>query len=229
MVWLRFLAYFLLISGATALVVLLETRHPGSLRLLEFVELTDSSGTSEFSPIEIAQLVILFACGLVLLLVARDFPSQRPLAVLLGGIALVCLVRELDYFLDRYVAENAWQFLVGVPAALVIAYTYRHRRRLGIALGRLWPSAGLVLMFAGATLLFAVVRLLGSELFWQSMLGADFQRVVVNAVDELIELCGYLLWFVGVIEYTVEVRALAAREPEPVAVKRRRAQLARRR
>jgi hypothetical protein len=229
MIWLRFLAYFALIAGMTALVVALESHHPGSLRLLVYVEPTDSVGTSEFSPVEIAQLVILVAAGALLSLIARDYPSQRPLAILLGGIALVCLFRELDYFLDRHVVRNAWQFLVGVSGALVIAYTYRHRRRLGIAFGRLWPSAGIVLLFAGATILFAVVRILASESFWQAVLGASYERVVVNAVDELVELTGYLLWFVGVIEYTVEVRAVAAREPEPVAVKRRRAQLARRR
>ena len=229
MAWLRFLCYFALIGSATALFAAMEALYPGSLRLHEFVEVSDTIGTSEYSPLEIAQLIVLAVSGCILWLVARDYPSQRPLAILIGGVALVCLIRELDYFLDRHLVQNAWQFLVGVSAALVITYVYRHRRRLTIALGRLWPSAGLVLVFAGATILFAVVRVVASETLWQSLLGDSYQRIAVNAVDELVETAGYLLWFVGVIEYTVEVRALAARDPEPAAVKRRRTRLGRRR
>ena len=155
MVWLRFLLYFGLIAAISAWLVTLEARHPGSLRLQEFVDPGDALGTSEFSPVEIVQVMILVACGAILALVARDYPSQRPPAILFGGVALVCLIRELDYFLDRLAAENAWQILIGVVAALVIAYCYRHRKRLAIALARLWPSSGLVMLFAGATLLFA--------------------------------------------------------------------------
>jgi hypothetical protein len=209
--------------------VLLEANYPGTLRLDVFGEATATVGTSEYSPIEIAQVVILAACGAILALIARDYPSQRPPAVLFGGVALVCMIRELDYFLDRLVAENAWQILVGVVAALAIAYCYRHRKRLAIALARLWPSSGLVMLFAGATLLFAVVRFVGSEALWQAIMGDGYRHVVAAAVDEFVELSGYLLWFVGTIEYSYEVRALAGREPEPAAVKRRRTQLGRHR
>ena len=229
MVWLRFLGYFALIAGATALCVSLEARYAGSLRLHEFVEVGYTLATSEYSPLEIAQLVILAASGVILALVAKDYPFQRPLAILLGGVALLCLIRELDFFLDLYVARNAWQIPAGISAALVIVYVYRQQRRLGIAFGRLWPSPALVLMFSSFALLFGVVRLLSNEALWQSILGAGYRPVVVNAVDELVEFAGYLLWLAGVIEYTIEVRALAVREPEPAAVKRRRAQLARRR
>ena len=71
---------------------------------------------------------------------ARYCPSQRPIAVLFGGMALAFLIRELDYFLDRYLVDNLWQALIVVIGALVIVYTYRHRLRLQIALARIWPS-----------------------------------------------------------------------------------------
>jgi len=221
--------YFVLIAGLTGILVTLEANHPGTLRLEEFRDARDAPGTSEYSPIEICQVLILLSCGTIFSLVARDYPSQRPPAVLFGGVALVCLIRELDYFLDRLVAENAWQILVGAVAALAIAYCFRHRKRLAIALARLWPSSGIVLMFAGATLLFAVVRFLDSELLWRAIMGDGYRHIVTVAVDEFVELSGYLLWFVGTIEFSYEVRAIAAREPQPAAVKRRRTQLGRRR
>ena len=152
---------------------------------------------------------------------AKNFPSQRPVAFLFGGMALAFIIRELDYFLDKYVADNFWQTLMGIVAALVIAYTVRHRRRLRIAWLRLWPSPGLTLLFAGAIVIFAFVRLVGHEPLWMAILGDHYQRVAKLAIEEFIELIGYFLWLIGTIEYTFQASAIATREPQPAAARRR--------
>lgn len=221
MAWFRYLLYFLLIALITWMLTQLEVFYPGSLRLQVFVDEADSLGTSEFSPIEMIQPLILAICGLLMTWVAINIPTQRPLAIAFGGLALAFAIRELDYFLDRYIVDNLWQVLIAIAGALVIVYTYRHRRRLMIALARIWPSPGLALLFAGAAILFAFVRLVGHEPLWQAMLGDDYRRLVKLAVEEFIELIGYLLWLVGTIEYTYQARSLAEREPQPAAVKRR--------
>ena len=224
MVWMRYLLYFLGVAGLTYLLTSLEVAYPGSLRLQVFAGPGDTLGTSEFSPIELMQPFILGICGLIMAWVATHYVSQRPIAIPFGGLALAFIIREVDYFLDRYFVDNLWQFLIGVAGALVIAYTYRHRRRLQVALGRLWPSPGLVFLFAGASILFVFARLIGHEPFWQSILGDSYQRIVTLAVEELIELMGYLLWLFGSIEYAYQVRAMIDRAPQPAAVKRRRTQ-----
>ena len=121
-------------------------------------------------------------------------------------------------------AVDLWQVLVGIAGALVITYTYRQSKRLNIALGRLWPSPALALMFAGAVIIFGFVRLVGHEQLWQAILGDDYRHVVKIAVEEFIELVGYLLWLIGAIEYTYQVRSMSARSPQPAAVKRRQTQ-----
>ena len=78
-------------------------------------------------------------------------------------MAIAFMIRELDYFMDRFIADNFWQVCIAVLAAMVIAYTYRNRRRLQIALGRIWPSPGLTFLFCGAVILFAFVRLVGTR------------------------------------------------------------------
>ena len=221
MAWIRYLAYFVSIAFVTWALTQLELSSPGSLKMHVLVKPTDVFGTSEFSPVEIIQAIILLACGGVMAWVARCCPTQRPIAVLFGGMALAFLIRELDYFLDRYVADNLWQVLIVIVAALVIAYTVRQRRRLNIALARIWPSPALALLFAGAVILFAFVRFVGHEPLWQSMLGDAYQRVVKLAVEEFIELMGYLLWMVGSIDYAFQARAIAYRKPEPAARRRR--------
>lgn len=217
MALLRYVVYFIAIAFVTWALTALELSSPGSLKLHVLVNPSDVYGTSEYSPVEMIQAIILVACGGLMAWVAWCCPTQRPLAFPFGGLALAFFIRELDYFLDRYVADNFWQVMIAIVGALVIAYTYRHRRRLQIALARLWPSPGLTLMFAGAVVLFAFVRLVGHEPLWMSILGDDYRRVIKLAVEEFVELVGYFLWMIGTIEYALQARAIAYREPQAAA------------
>ena len=221
MVWIRYVAYFVAIAFITWALTQMELASPGSLKLHILPNQTDVYGTSEYSPVEIIQAIILAACGGIMYWVARYCPSQRPIAIPFGGMALAFMIRELDYFLDRWVADNFWQVLIAIIGALVIVYTYRHRRRLRIALARLWPSPGLTLLFSGAVILFAFVRLVGHEPLWMAILGDDYRRVIKLAVEEFIELSGYFLWMIGTVEYAFQARAIAYREPQPAARRRR--------
>jgi len=217
----RYIVYFVGIALATWALTQIEIASPGSLKLQIFTHAGDTLGTSEYSPLEIVQPAILFICGLLYAWVASYFPSQRPIAFTFGGLALAFLIRELDYFLDRLVADNFWQVMMAIVAALIITYTYRHRRRFRIAWLRLWPSPGVTLLFAGAIVHFAFVRLVGHEPLWMAILGDDYLRVIKLAVEEFIELLGYFLWLIGTIEYVYQVRAIATREPLPLVAKRR--------
>jgi hypothetical protein len=158
MPWLRFILYFIAVAFITWALTQMEIASPGSLKLHIILNESDRFGTSEFSPVEIIQAIILGFCGLTMWWVARFCTTQRPVAILFGGMALIFLIRELDYFLDRFVMDNFWQLITVIVGSLLIAYTYRHRRRIQIALARIWPSPGLTLLFAGALILFAFVR-----------------------------------------------------------------------
>jgi hypothetical protein len=217
MPWLRLLLYFSAIAFVTWALTAMEIASPGSLKLHIVLSESDQFGTSEYSPVEIIQAIILGACGGIMWWVARYCPTQRPVAILFGGMALAFLIRELDYFLDRFIADNFWQVVIAVVGSLVIAYTLRHLRRLQIAFGRIWPSPGLTLLFAGAVILFAFVRLVGHEPLWMSILGDDYRRIFKLAVEEFIELIGYFLWMIGTIEYAFQARAIAMAEPQPAA------------
>lgn len=225
MLLLRYITYFIAIALFTALLVHLEISFPGALRLQEFAGPADTLGTSEYSPVEVVQLLVLVICGLLLAWVARNCASQRPVAILFSGVALAFLVRELDYFLDLYVADNFWQVMLAIICALVIVYCYRHWRRLRIAWFRVWPSPGLTLYFAGAVVVVIGATFIGHEPFWQAVLGEDYRRVVKLAVEELIEFIGYALWLVGTVEYTFQARVIMQQEPQTVVAKRRAARL----
>lgn len=222
MVWPRYIFYFVGIAFVTWMLTQLEISFPGSLKMHVLVNPGDQYGTSEYSPIEIIQPIIIAVCGLLMVWVAEYCPTQRPIAIPFGALALVFMIRELDYFFDRYLVDNLWQVLIGFPAAFVIVYVYRARRRLKIAWIRIWPSPGMALLFAGAVILFAFVRLVGHEPLWMSILDENYRRVAKLAVEEFIELIGYFLWLIGTIEYTYQARAIAYKEPVPLAQRLRK-------
>jgi hypothetical protein len=221
MVWPRYVLYFVGILLVFWVLTRLEIQYPGSLQL--YVPLGDPElpGTSEFSPVEIVQPLILAVCGALMGWVAWYCPTQRPIAVPFGGVALVFLIRECGYFIDRYLIGNLWPILIAITLAFMIAYTFRAARRLRIALARIWPSPALALAFAGAVVLVGFVRLVGSGPLWMAILGNDYRPIVDTAVEEFVELLGYLLWLVAAIEYAYQARAISYREPQPAARRRR--------
>ena len=217
MAWIRYLIYFFAIAFVMLALMQMELASPGSLKLHILASDTDVLGTSEFSPVENIQAIILFACGVIMGWVARYCPSQRSLAFLLGGLALVFLIRELHYFFDRYLVDNLWQIPAAIVGALLIAYTYRHGRRMRIALARSWPSPGLTMLFSGAVILFAFAPLVSHGPLWMSIMGDEYSRTAKLALEEFIELIGYFLWMIGTIEYALQARAIAFRTPLPAA------------
>lgn len=221
MALIRYALYFLGFALLTWMLTQIEIAAPGSLKLHVFANESDTLGTSEFSVIEWTQVAILAVCAALFTWVTVNCYSQRPISILFGGLAGIFAVRELDYFLDNNIADNVWQVIVAIAAALLIAYIYRHWRRFKIAWLRAWPSPGIALLFAGCVVLFTFARMIGHEPLWEALLGDQYQRVVTLATEELIELVGYYLWLAGTIEYTYQARALAFKEPRPAVAKQR--------
>lgn len=221
MALLRYALYVLGIAVFTALLAWLEISTPGALKLHVLESPNDVFGTSEYSPIEMLQPALLAICVVLYAWIAKDYPSQRPIAFAFGGLALACMVRELHFFFDKNVADNFWQVVVAIILALLIVYTARHRKRLHIAWLRLWPSPGITLMFAGASVLFVFVQIIGHEPLWEAILGDGYARIAKLAVEEFIELIGYFFVFIGTLEYVYQVRAVVVREPQAAAARRR--------
>ena len=113
----RYIAYFLAIAGVTWGLVWLELAFPGSLQL-DVPSGHDGTTTSEYSPVEAVQLLLLFSGGVLLGWIARYFPTQRLIALPFAGFAFAFIVRELDFFLDRYLLQDLWKLLVGTVAEL---------------------------------------------------------------------------------------------------------------
>lgn len=225
-IFLRYAAYALGTGLLIGLLVIREVKFPGALQLQIFRGPHDVLGTSEYSVPEMLQLVLILACGTLFVWVARSHRGQRPVAVLFAAVALACLIRELDYFLDLHVTDNFWQVLLAVVVAVGGAYLLRHPRRFAVGWARLWPSPAATLLFAGAFVLFVFSNLIGHEAFWRALQGDHYRRIAKLAMEEMTELAGYSMCFCGAIEYWLETRALEG-AGEPVSIRARLARLRR--
>lgn len=229
MVVIRYALYFVCVAVVTWLLTQIEIAAPGSLKLQVFTRIDDELGTSEYSPVELMQPALLAICGLLFGWVAQYSPLQRPLALSFGAAAMIFLIRELDFFLDRYIVDNFWQAPVAMIAAALIVYTWRHQKRLRLAWSRIWPSPALTLLFSGFLIHFAFLPFVGHAPLWEALLGESYQRIIKITVEEFIELAAYFLWMIGTIEYVVQSRAYVTRDPEQALLRSRRLRRARRR
>jgi hypothetical protein len=199
-VLLRYLAYTLGVFVTMTLIIAVAQRMPGGLGFDRFLEGV-SAPTSELSPVEQLQNLLLLFCAGVFAWVAWRDRLRRPMAISLVLLMLACLIRELDFFLDIYAADNVWQVLCGLLLTVLVVYGVRNRVRFAQGWKRSWPSAGLAMIMGGFILLVPFAQLLGHQALWQGILGEDYIRVVKVAVEEFVELGGYALITIGAIEF----------------------------
>jgi hypothetical protein len=197
-VLLRYLAYALGVSVGTILIMFLGSRLPGGL---QFGREVSGMVTSELSPVELLQnLLLIFCAGTFGWIAVRD-RLRRPMAVGFSMLFIIFLIRELDFFLDVYLLDNLWQVLCAVLLSVVVVYGVRNHYRYAQGWRRSWPSAGLALIIGGMILLVPFAQLIGHGAMWQIILGDDYVRVVKVAAEELVELGAYAIITIGTIEF----------------------------
>lgn len=184
---LRWLAYGLLMAGVASL-LLGEAGRTGTERFWEA------------GPTEIAQLTAAFGSALLLLAFAWRRPEWRPVSLPLAAFFLMLGTRELDWFTDHYIADGTWQMVVLAIVLVLLFYLWRARRDLMPAWTAFTATPAFGVMAAGGVMLLIFSRLFGRASMWQAVMGDAYLRVVKSAVEEGVELAGYTLLFIGVIE-----------------------------
>jgi hypothetical protein len=196
----RFFFYMLGVAALALSLLVLAHWYPDTLRF-DRVVAGATMATSELSAVELLQnLLLLFCIGMFGEIARRD-KSRRPLAIVFVALFSLCLVRELDFFLDLYLIDNLWQVLSALIFSAAAAYLWRNHKAFVQAWRRIWPSAGLALILGGLILLLTYAQLMGHEPFWQAMMGDSYQRIVKVITEELIELGAYALIAVGTVEF----------------------------
>ena len=158
---------------------------------------------NESSPVKFAQSILLIATSLLSLYCFFCYYLQRTIAYFLFAFTLASFIREQDAYFDKYLFDGAWQTVVYVilvsAAYLIVKRFSSFAKDLSRFSGTF--SSGMILAGVLSTYVFA--RLFGRQVFWRSLMGAAYSRDVKNVAEQGLELFGYALMFIGVIEFFI--------------------------
>ena len=156
---------------------------------------------TEYSFVQLAQSLTL-VMGIVaagLLLYRKVLPQLSFLIVVL----LTCaLVREQDSFLDQLV-DGLWQAMVTLILVGAVFQLVAQRKAVNAQIDWLCGHFSLGLMMSGFVIVAGFARYFGQGALWRRIMGEHYNISVQYFAEESIELLGYVLLMIGVIEFSV--------------------------
>ena len=155
---------------------------------------------------EFTQTLVLASCC-ALLIYIRHVLNVWPTVTLLLAFISASLVREQDYFLDHYVAEDTWKYLVALIVLPSLAWVIIHRQRFLDEFRYYSNTFSFGLFAAGVLVTYIFSRLYGRQDFWRAVLEESYIRDFKDIAEEAIELLGYSL----ILFATIELLFLARR------------------
>lgn len=168
---------------------------------------------SEYGFTELAQTTVLALTAALLLYTRQVLKVLPTVTLLMFGFVFASLIREQDYFLDAWVARHTWKVLVALVVVPVLFWVIRERQRFVAEFASYANSFSFGLFAAGVLTTFVFSRLYGRSDFWEAVLQVHYVRTFKDAAEEVVELLGYALILIAVIELTLLARrwALARR------------------
>ncbi len=190
---LRALLYVLLVAGVTQGVYYEALQQP-EIRF------------SERGFTELAQSAVLLSASALLLYARQAFKALPTVTLLLFAFVFSSLIREQDAHLDTYVFDGAWQLLVGLVVLPCLFLVIRRRREFVDEFARYANSLSFGLFAAGFLTTYVFSRLYGRSEVWMAILGERYERTFKDAAEEVVELFGYTLILIAIIELALLVR-----------------------
>jgi hypothetical protein len=162
---------------------------------IDIVVLDD--GVSEYSLTEISQETLLLVSSFLFFFAAYRQPRLRGLFALIGGLLACMFVRELDFLFDM-IFHGSWLFAAIPTAAASIAVAGFNRRTVLLPMAEFTKKQSCFLLVIGLLIVLTFSRLFGSgRLIWGPILGANYKVAFKAAVQEGLELFGYMFIFFG--------------------------------
>lgn len=160
---------------------------------------------SESSVTEITQEALLLITTLIFWYGAWRHPQRRGFLVLVAGFFSCAMIRELDGFLDA-IWHGFWVWPVSITALLSIGYVITCCRDTVIK-----PAANFINTRAYFFILFGLITLLvfsktfgSGALIWKPLMGNAYTASFKSALQEGLELLGYLFISYGSMVFLFE-------------------------
>lgn len=161
---------------------------------------------SEYGFTELAQSALLATAAALLIYTRQALKGIPAVTLLLLGFVLASLIREQNHFLDTLVAQHVWKVLVALVLVPVLYKVIRQRRRFVEELSRYANSFSFGFFAAGVLTTYVFSRLYGRSALWEAVLEDRYVRTFKDAAEEVVELLGYALILIAVIELVILAR-----------------------
>ena len=179
--------------------------------LFEARNVTWQDPFSELAYVEVLQTVLLAACAALLLLLSRLRPQQAQLA-LCGMLGFsILFVRENDQVLELFLPHGAWKWLALVLAG-GLGWLFFRNRKVIVEQARSLSSSPAFGVYLAALTTLVFSRLIGRRVFWESVMGDHYLRLVKNAAEEGVELFALGLFLAATVEWFLMARRSETRQ-----------------
>ncbi|MCE8013896.1 hypothetical protein HOP54_07150 [Halomonas daqingensis] len=168
---------------------------------------------SEHGFTELAQSAVLLTASALLLYVRHGLKQLPTVTLLMFAFTFSSFIREQDYWLDTWVAEHTWKVLVTLVILPCLYWVIRERRRFVAEFHRYSNSFSFGLFAAGVLTTYVFSRLYGRAAFWQAVMEEHYVRTFKDAAEEVVELLGYALILIAVIELALLTRRWVLARP----------------
>ena len=154
----------------------------------------------ESSYLEYLQSLLLFLSCIILIWIYKNFHVFRYTALLMFGFLGASFFREQDLFFETYLGMGTWQFPVYALLAVVLYTIKKNFFHFLLEVKEYVSSAPFGLFVMGVLTTYVFSRLFGRKVFWNTVMEDRYFRAVKNTAEEGLELYGYMIILIAVIE-----------------------------
>ncbi len=161
-----------------------------------------NDGYSEMPCSELSQEIFVLISAVIFAVEASRRAHARGFLILVAGFFACLLVREGDAYLDRWVFQSFWIWPAGLIAISAVACAVGCRETILKPMALFVGTKSQLFITIGLVVLLAYSRTMGSgEMFWKHIINGPDYQVVKTAVQEGLELFGYLFICYGSVVF----------------------------
>ena len=164
------------------------------------IDILDQS-VKEGGFVERSQELLVFTSAIIAAAIGLKHPRIRTLSYVFSTTAVIALIREMDAFLENNLFDKAWQVLALVVILPTLWFVCKNFNKPMDQFYGIFNTFSFGLMFSGTIIVHVFARLFGRDSVWIAMMTEEkYVRTVKDVAEEGIELLGYAIALMGVIE-----------------------------
>jgi hypothetical protein len=130
---------------------------------------------------------------------------KRSFYLILAGLAAVAIIREFDWAFD-WIWHGFWKIPFIFVSILFIYLAYLNKKNFYEDAATFLTAPECGILFSGFLIVIIFSRMIGCKVFWEAIMGGNFDRSAKNIAEESIETIGYFIILISAIEHYIRIR-----------------------